>query len=284
MIPKVSVIIPVYNAEKYLHECLDSIVNQTLKEIEIICVNDGSTDNSLSILEEYRQKDNRITILTQENKGAGAARNAGLNIAKGEYLSFLDSDDYFDYTMLNKAYNKAVENNTDIVIFDTIVFNSSTKEYIKTPWRFNRNNFPRVFPFTYRDITKGIFSAFSHEAWNKIFKRDFISTQGIFFQEIRRSDDIFFVWSAMICANKIDIVDEPLIYYRRGLSSNLESTNDESPLDFYYAFKYLKDYLQKIGKYVFLPPPDSISFFARIADHLEPAPEAYLNKSVSVVS
>ena len=91
---KVSVIIPVYNTENYLRECLDSVLAQTLREIEVICVDDGSTDNSLNILKEYQNKDTRIVVLTQENRSAGAARNYGLSIAKGKYLSFLDSDDF----------------------------------------------------------------------------------------------------------------------------------------------------------------------------------------------
>ena len=106
--PKVSVIIPVYNVEEYLRECLDSIVKQTLREIEIICVDDGSTDNSLEILKEYAKKDNRITVITQKNLHAGVARNAGLAVAKGEYLSFLDSDDFFLFFIKNKFFNHSL--------------------------------------------------------------------------------------------------------------------------------------------------------------------------------
>ena len=105
MTVKVSVILPVYNVEKYLKECLDSILNQTLQEIEVICVDDGSTDRSLEILREYEKKDKRVIVLTQENKGAGAARNKGLAIAKGEYLSFLDSDDF----LLPECWKKLIE-------------------------------------------------------------------------------------------------------------------------------------------------------------------------------
>lgn len=93
---KVSVIIPVYNVEKYLEECLDSIINQTLKEIEIICIDDGSTDSSLNVLENYKKKDKRIIVLQQQNLGAGAARNKGLDLARGKYLSFLDADDFLN--------------------------------------------------------------------------------------------------------------------------------------------------------------------------------------------
>ena len=114
--PKVSVIIPVYNVEEYLRECLDSVVNQTLKEIEIICVDDGSTDSSLDILKEYAEKDNRITVMKQANLHAGVARNAGLSVAKGEYLSFLDSDDFFEKDMLEKMFLKVSSNLSDVIV------------------------------------------------------------------------------------------------------------------------------------------------------------------------
>ena len=99
---KVSVVIPVYNVEDYLRDCLDSIVNQTLKDIEIICINDGSTDNSLEILEHYKSKDERIKVISQENGGISAARNKGIDLASGDYISFIDSDDYID----NNFYEK----------------------------------------------------------------------------------------------------------------------------------------------------------------------------------
>ena len=115
--PKVSVIIPVYNVEQYLRECLDSVVNQTLKEIEIICVDDGSTDNSLEILKEYAKKDKRITVIVQKNLHAGVARNAGLTVAKGEYIHFLDSDDWLDKNTYEDLYNLIKSKNVSLVLF-----------------------------------------------------------------------------------------------------------------------------------------------------------------------
>ena len=114
--PKVSVIIPVNNTEKYITKCLDSVINQTLKDIEIICVNDSSTDNSLSILKEYAKKDNRLKLIDlPQNQGAGDAKNAGLKLVQGEYLGFVDSDDYIDLNYYEELYNKAKENDADIV-------------------------------------------------------------------------------------------------------------------------------------------------------------------------
>lgn len=113
---KVSVVIPIYNVEKYLRQCLDSVVNQTLKDIEIICINDGSTDNSLDILEEYAQDDDRIKIVNlKENMGVSNARNKGIEHASGEYIGFVDPDDYIDTDFYGKLYKKASETNADIV-------------------------------------------------------------------------------------------------------------------------------------------------------------------------
>lgn len=120
---KVSVIIPVYNVEPYLKQCMDSVVGQTLKDIEIICVDDGSTDGSLDILREYAAEDNRIQIIEQKNAGAGAARNNGMRHATGKYLSFLDSDDFFEPRMLEKAYDLAEKDQADFVAYksDSII-------------------------------------------------------------------------------------------------------------------------------------------------------------------
>ena len=120
--PKVSVIIPVYNVEEYLRECLDSVVNQTLKEIEIICVDDGSTDSSLEILKEYAQKDNRITVIGTLNKNAGHARNIGISIARGKYLGFIDSDDYIEPTMYEELYAKSKKDDLSLVCCQYTVF------------------------------------------------------------------------------------------------------------------------------------------------------------------
>lgn len=117
---KISVIIPVFNVENYLAKCLDSVINQTLKEIEIICVDDGSTDNSFNILNEYKSSDDRIQVYQQENGGHSAATNTALKYIKGDYIFFLDSDDWIELDALEKLYNNATENNCDLVLYDSI--------------------------------------------------------------------------------------------------------------------------------------------------------------------
>ena len=118
---KVSVIIPVYNVEDYLTECLDSIINQTFSDIEIICVNDGSTDNSLSILESYKKSDNRIKVFSQENAGQGAARNKGVENSCGVYVCFVDADDYIPHDAIEKYCKNIEKNNSDVVILTILL-------------------------------------------------------------------------------------------------------------------------------------------------------------------
>ena len=120
--PLVSVLIPVYNVEKYLSRCLDSLINQTLTDIEIICVNDGSTDDSLKILRQYQEKDNRIVIVDKKNGGLPSARNAGLDRARGQYVGFVDSDDYVEPSMFETLYKTAKKKNSEVVICGAQIF------------------------------------------------------------------------------------------------------------------------------------------------------------------
>ena len=167
--PKISVIVPVYNVEKYLGECLDSIINQTLKEIEIICVNDGSIDNSLSILKEYASKDIRIKIIDKENEGLGYTRKVGLNNATGEYILFCDSDDYYvELTAFEELYNYIEKVKVDIVIFDFIQKDENTKKINNVSDTYDQN-----VVFTHRNIE----NIFDHVAlcWQKIYSKDFLT-------------------------------------------------------------------------------------------------------------
>ena len=126
--PKVSIIVPIYNVEKYLRQCLDSIVNQTLKDIEIILVDDGSTDSCPSICDEYASKDKRIIVIHKENAGLGAAYNTGLDIAKGDYIGFVESDDFIELNMYEELYNKAVESGVEVVIGGFYFVNNGVKK------------------------------------------------------------------------------------------------------------------------------------------------------------
>ena len=246
---KVSVIIPVYNVEEYLRECLDSIVNQTLKDIEIICVNDNSTDGSLKILEEYQQKDDRIIILNGKKTGAGGARNVGIEVATGEFLSFLDADDFFELDMYEKLYNKAVVTNSDIIICDVHKYNTNTQERTSYEVVIIPEEFKKYDVINYKTMPTTFYDYFTNNVWNKFFSRKLIMENGIRFQEIKRSNDVFFSRSALSLADRISYVDEKLVNYRMGLTNNLQSNNKQTPLEIVKALKKVKEFLLERNLY-----------------------------------
>lgn len=237
--PKVSVIIPVYNVEKYLPQCLDSVVKQTLKEIEIICVDDGSTDNSLEILKEYAAKDNRITVIAQKNLHAGVARNAGLAIAKGEYLSFLDSDDFFELNMLEETYNIAEKEKTEIVFYQYKKYNNQTgkteeTQGINISFPISRNNYVVE---NVQSIADRLFTICNPMPWNKLLQHKFIKQEQIYFQSLKASNDVYFSLVSLACANNITLLYKPYVYYRYNRQDSLKNNRDKSPLNFYDAYK-----------------------------------------------
>ena len=151
---EISVIVPIYNVEKYLEKCLDTIINQTFKDIEIICVNDGSVDCSRNILEEYKNKDSRIKIVDKENGGLSSARNAGLKIATGKFISFIDSDDWVSSTFLEKLYKNITSYDTDISICAVHQFDEKTRSNDDTVPYFTLEHFDNSFDdkvFSYED-------------------------------------------------------------------------------------------------------------------------------------
>lgn len=245
--PKVSVIIPVYNVEEYLRECLDSVVNQTLKEIEIICVDDGSTDNSLEILKEYAKKDNRITVITQQNLHAGVARNAGLAVAKGEYLSFLDSDDFFELNMLEETYNKAKNDNAEIIIFGNYVYDQTKlKDIRKTTYL---EKFLKKSPFSPEEFSNDLFLISNPNAWTKLFKSKTVKENNVFFENYISCNDITFVNTMLTLAKKISLTNNPYVHYRINTKINISADRGGKASCFIYAVKKLENNLRKHQKY-----------------------------------
>lgn len=242
-IPLVSVIMPVYNAEKYLYQCLNSLKEQTLKNIEIICVDDGSTDKSLNILKQFADIDKRFIILRQKNLGAAVARNNGIDISKGRYLIFLDSDDYFNTELLEKSLVQAQNFNADIVIFKALAFNTNTN---KTRCLNDRISEYQQFynkTFSVKDIPNDIFNSFLIAPWNKLYSKNFIKHNNLYFQNLKRSNDLFFTTSALAKAERMILLDEVLTYYRTGTKTNLQAGNAKTPFEFYKALKKLREFL-----------------------------------------
>lgn len=240
---KISVIIPVYNSEAYLSECLDSIFSQTFSDFEVICINDGSTDHSLDILEHYKAMHPNMLILSQPNLHAGVARNLGMKNANGEYFLFLDSDDTFSPYFFEKMYKHISSYNADICICEANHLNNETKELISAP-PFIKNNFlPTNDCFSKKDIPDHILNFTSTAAWNKIFSSIFIKKHDLEFQDLRRANDLFFVNSALLCADKIVTLPDKLVNYRINQDSNLQSGNSETPLLFWEAIKKLNCFM-----------------------------------------
>ena len=210
--PKVSVIIPVYNTEKYLRECLDSVVNQTLEDIEIICINDGSTDSSLEILKEYAKNDKRIIILEQRNKGSGIARNYGLKIACGEYIAFMDGDDmYPEKNTLEIVYNAAIQNNVMIAGGE---FSSFRQGDTSLSQNFCKDTLGYLFDkdgiVNYRDYQ------FDYGYHRFLYNRKFLNKNKLFFPDYRRYQDPPFFARAMLKAGEFFAIDKITYAYRGG--------------------------------------------------------------------
>lgn len=224
--PKVSVIVPVYNVEEYLERCLDSLVNQTLKDIEIIIVNDGSTDGSKEKIQEYINKYKNIVYLEKENGGLSSARNYGIPYAKGEYIGFVDSDDYVELTMYEKMYNKAIEEKSDMVECDFI-------------WEYpnkKREDIGKI----YSDKKEAIVEA-RVVAWNKIIKKDIIEKTKITFPEGLRYEDIEFFYKIVPYLNKISFVKETLVHYvQRG--SSIANTQNERTGEIFKIWENVLNY------------------------------------------
>ncbi len=247
--PKISVIIPVYNAEEYLRTCLDSVIHQTLKDIEKICVNDGSTDRSLDILREYEKKDKRVLVIDQENKGAGAARNNGMQYANGDYLSFLDADDFFEIDMFQKAYRQAQLDNDEIIVWRSDLYIQKQNKYRDATHTINKNLLPNHSPFSGTDVTN-VFNLFIGWPWDKLFRRDFIQKNGLLFQEQRTTNDLLFVYSAVVKANRISVINDVFAHHRIFESGKSLSVSRELSWGcFYNALIELRNQLKKWGLY-----------------------------------
>lgn len=209
---KISVVIPVYNVAKYLPKCLDSILNQTLKEIEIICINDGSSDKSLEILKKYKKLDERIIIVNQKNNGASSARNNGLNLLKGEYFISLDSDDWIKKDYLEKVYEKAKKNDLDMVISD-IIFKYEDEEKIIKDLEIDE-----IKLITGREYINCFFNINNKGYnWNKLIKSKIIKENKIYYNEkIFKQEDVDFILRASYFMNKIGKINQAFYYYRQG--------------------------------------------------------------------
>lgn len=221
---RVSVIIPVYNVEKYLERCLKSVVEQSLKDIEIIVVNDGSTDGSGAICEKFAKSDNRIKIINQKNKGIGSARNTGMKSASGEYIGFVDSDDWIDSDFFEKLYDTAQEYGADIAYAD-FIRKGKYKHKIRMGIREKKVSVDIYDKMKHcRNLTLGC-------VWNKIYKRDLIESNGLSFPEGRLFEDGIFSMQAIYYANRTVSVPDTYYYYFVNPTSIVKSQKTQKKTD-----------------------------------------------------
>ncbi|MCL2567421.1 MAG: glycosyltransferase [Alphaproteobacteria bacterium] len=228
---KVSVVVPIYNVEKYLRQCLDSIVNQSLQDIEIILVNDGSTDSSFDIIAEYAALDKRITVINQENCGYGHSVNKGIANAVGEYIAIVESDDFIDLAMYEKLYKIAAANKTDLVKCNFYMYNS------KAPLK--QQNI--LFKQKHRDLTtapKGVFNIleypqlmiFHSSLWAGLYNAEFIKSISLDEGKSSSYQDFPFMVEVLAKAKAIFVVNEPLVYYRNEPQQNSSTIRKDRKL------------------------------------------------------
>ena len=225
MKPLVSIVVPVYNAEKYLHQCIESILNQSYKHIELICVDDGSTDTSADIIKIYTENDKRVTLFSQENSYAGVARNNGMKLATGKYIMFLDADDYFDTKLIETMCEKAEKSNLDITVCDSRIYDEQHGFMREAKTNKKQLMHSKDF-FSPEDISDNIFQMTA--GWDKLYRLDFVRQNDITFQNTRVANDERFVDVAYALAKRIGYVDQILITHRGNVKGSLEYTRHNS--------------------------------------------------------
>ncbi len=250
---KVSVIVPVYNVEEYLEQCLESLLNQTLKDIEIICINDGSTDNSLDILNQYVKKDSRIKVINKQNEGQGIARNLGIDIAQGEFIGFVDPDDWVELEMYEKMYCQAKTLESHIVICDYNKYFEQTGKFV-TPHIFREAvsltkskslKVPSEQNINKEIIDKTVLVSPAY-AWHSIYDSSLLKDNNIKFSTMRCYEDVLFELKSHVLAKNISYINKAFYYYRIRQTSTLRA-NDGRYIDLIKIVKLLKDYITEQG-------------------------------------
>lgn len=245
---KVSVIIPVYNAEKYLRQCLDSVLSQSLKEIEIICVDDGSADKSRDILREYATADERLKIMTQENRGPGAARNSGMEAAAGRYIMFLDADDWFEPDMLSDLYETAERNSADITVCKAERFDNRTGTTLDSAWMLKEEYLPGE-AFSPEEIAEHLFQFTYGQVWDKLFYREFLMEKELRFPEMWAAEDTAFVYKCLLLAERICVLPEVKVHYRVNVNGSVSNSFVKHPDAPFKAFELVYVFLKDSGLY-----------------------------------
>lgn len=236
-----SVISPVYNGAKYLEPFLISVLQQSFPHFELIMIDDGSTDSSVEIIKSYQKKDSRIHLIGQNHKGAGSARNFGLSQAKGQYIIFLDCDDWFNDDFFKTMIDRIEVDQSDIAVCEFFIYNQQTGETEKSVISEMGNQ--KI------ERTNLVFDIFAPNPWTKLYRVSFLKQNQLLFQEIPSCNDWSFAYTSLACAEKISVIREPLVYYRTKTNTSISSQRYKRTKDIVRAVQDLKRQLQLRGLY-----------------------------------
>ena len=241
--PKISVIIPVYNTSEYLPRCLDSILNQDFEAYEVICVNDGSSDNSIEILREYEKKSSKIKVIDQINSGVAITRNTALKHAKGDYLAFLDSDDFVRGNYLSRLYDAAIDTRSDIVICNFYRYYEQINLAKPVLYKFRKGVFNKY------EILKGLIpdNLIHSYLWNKLWKREIFEKHSTF--PNMKFEDFAVMSELMYKADTIAVINDALYYYRIRKTSIVRNISLQTQNDYMKAYALIRLFLQESGEY-----------------------------------
>lgn len=234
-IPKISIIVPVYNVEDYIEKCIKSILNQVFTEFELILVDDGSTDNSGKICDKYAEKDNRIIVIHKENGGISSARNIGLNIAKGEYIAFVDSDDYINKNMYHTLYNLIIKTQSDIAMCNYKTISKDEEVNLNEDQIINSHDIKCINNIQYLNNLYGKDKVKYIVMWNKLYKNEIF--RKLRFKDSRIEEDEFIIHHVLYLSDKIVYIDKNYYYYMQRNNSIVGSKYNLKRLDKIYALE-----------------------------------------------
>ena len=248
---KVSVVMPIYNAGDYLPRAIGDILQQTLPELELICVNDGSTDNSLSIIKSFMKKDQRIKLINQQNAGTSVARNVGIEAACGQYIIFLDADDFYEKNLLKLLYDAAEKDNLDVAVARFDIYNDSQDKYSVPMEEPHSGIFVGGSVTSKNEHPDFILSSTTGYVWNKLFRTTFVKNMELAFDpELYVFEDVCFVCSALALAERVARIDDTLIHHRVYTEQSRARLFRKYYSQVPVVYKKLKDFLMQRGLYI----------------------------------
>lgn len=239
---------PVYNAEAFLRHSIGCLLGQSLRELELICVDDGSTDSSPEILSDYAGRDSRVRVIRQENAGPGAARNRGIELARGDYLIFLDADDWFEQDMLESMLHTAEQERAEICLCRAERFDDQSGEPLPSAWMLKEEYLPSL-SFAPEEIAGHLFQFTYGMVWDKLISRALIERIKLRFPPLRCAEDTAFAFIALLNASRIAVLPEVKLHYRVNRGSSVSNSFVRQPEAPYAAFELIEGHLRSSGRY-----------------------------------